>query len=651
MNRFSFRAFPLRWKMTLAALTPLMFILLLVAISAAWMINAWVVEKAQQQIRNDLNAAHEVFANEQSRIDDVVRFTAYSHAVTDALRQGSGTAIIDELRQVRDREGLDFLSLVDINGRSLSSARDAATSPLLSKPSFVKNALSGEPFSGTVLFEASELLRESSELARKAHILIHPDSGQDAEENRGLLLLSTTPIVSRDGDVTGCLYGGVLLNNNLAMVDRIRDIIYGSDGGGSATVFLGRTRVATTILLKNGTRAIGTSVSDEVAKAVLEKGETWLARAQVVDEWYLTAYEPIRDSLGRPIGALYVGLLEAPFSGLKQRASLLLLGLLALGCSIGYLVAHHLSKRIAQPIVELEESARRLADGERDVSLPEGGDDEIGHLTESFKSMTDALQSNEEELNLLNRSLERKVVERTAELEAKSLELMRVQQDLLRNEKLAAIGELASGVAHEINNPTAIIRGNVELLLAQLQADHPAREEAEEVLKQTERVSRITHNMLAFAREQTINMEPVLVNKIIEEVMAQIRHHEPLQDVAVEMDLRSEVPLIQGDSERLRQVFTNIIVNALQAMNGQGRLKIVSRIEGSHVEIRFEDSGPGIAEDLKEKIFNPFFTTKASGTGLGLSVSYGIVKALRGSISVQSQPDKGSCFRIQLPIK
>ncbi len=650
MSRFSFRAFPLRWKMTLAALTPLMFILLLVAIAGAWMINAWVVEKAQQQIRNDLNAAREVFKNEQSRIDDVVRFTAHSRGVTDAIGQSTGTVISEELRQVRDREGLDFLSLIDINGRSLSSATGAATFPFLSQPSFIKKAFAGESFSGTVLFEARELLRESPDLARKARILLNPESDSDSEETRGILLISTTPIIDLDGEVTGCLYGGVLLNNNLAMVDRIRDIIYGFDGG-SATIFLGRTRAATTIRLKSGERAIGTSVSDEVANAVLEHGEAWIARARVVDEWYLTAYEPILDPLGQPIGALYVGLLEAPFSVLKQRASLLLLGLLTLGCSSGYLFAHHIARRIAQPIVELEDSARRLADGERDVPLPEADDDEIGHLTCSFKSMTAALQSNEEELNLLNRNLERKVIERTSELEAKSLELMRTQQELLRAEKLAAIGELASGVAHEINNPAAIIRGNIELVLAQLAVGHPAREEAEEALKQTERVSRITRNMLAFAREQTINPEQVLVNKIIEEVMAQVSHHEPLQDVEIEMELKSDVPLIRGDSERLKQVFTNIVVNALQAMNGQGRLKIVSRVEGSNVEIRFEDSGPGITEELQQKIFNPFFTTKASGTGLGLSVSYGIIKALRGSVSVQSQLGLGSCFSICLPIK
>lgn len=649
MTHLSFRALPLRWKMTLAALMPLMVVLLIVAFAAAWIINAWVVDEAQQQVRNDLNAAREVFAHEQMRIDDVVRFTAHSRGISEALARKSGEAIRQELLQVRQREGLDLLNLIDLEGRSLTFAGTEGSGEPLPKPPYVEQAFNGKTFSGAVLLTEAELLREGPELVDRARIKLQPASPQAIAENRGLLLVSATPVLSVDGTVVGCLYGGLLLNRNLAMIDRIRDVIYGSDSG-SATIFLDRIRATTTIRLDNGDRAIGTSVSTEVAEAVLEQGRTWLARARVVDQWYLTAYEPIPGPDGRPIGALYVGLPEAPFATLKQRASLLLLGLLALGCGSGYLLAHYVARRVARPIVQLEDSARRLAAGERDVQLPETDDDEIGHLTMSFKHMTAALRDNEEELNRLNRILERKVFERTSELEAKSLELMRTQQDLLRAEKLAAIGELASGVAHEINNPAAIIRGNVELLLAQLPDDHPAREEATEALRQTERVSRITQNMLTFAREQNVKPEQVHVNPIIEDVLAQVCHQEPLRDVTVDLDLRSDVPPIMADEERLRQVFTNIVVNALQALKGQGRLRIVSRVESNGVEIRFEDNGPGIPEGLQEKVFNPFFTTKADGTGLGLAVSYGIIKALRGNISVQSTPGAGTTFRIYLPL-
>jgi len=638
MRWFSFQALPLRWKMTLAALTPLTFILMIVAVAAAWVINAWVVDQAQKQIRNDLNAAREVFNNEQSRIENVVRFTAQSKELSEAATGVPLQALGLELLQVRQREGLDLLNFVAINGHSRSQGLP-----------FVKQVLQGKIFSGTVLLSAEALRGENPELAGRSIILLQDAAEQKTEETRGMLIVSAVPVHSAEGQVIGCLYGGVLLNNNLAFIDRIHDVIY-SAGEGSATIFLDRTRATTTILLKNGERAIGTFVSEEVAEAVLEHGNTWLARARVVDEWYLTAYEPIRDYRGQPVGALYVGLLEAPFSGLKRRASLLLVGLLALGCGSGYLLAHYVARRIARPIVKLEDSARRIASGERDVPLPETDDDEVGLLTTSFRHMTAALKSNEEELNRLNQELERKVFKRTSELEAKSVELMRTQQDLLRAEKLAAIGELASGVAHEINNPAAIIRGNIELLLDQLPDDHPARDEAEEILKQTERVSRITHNMLTFAREQQIKPEQVYVNKILEDVLAQVRHQEPLQDVDIETDLDQNIPPVMADAERLRQVFTNIVLNALQALEGQGKLKVTSRVEGSDVEIRFEDNGPGIAENIKEKVFNPFFTTKSTGTGLGLSVSYGIIKALKGSLSVQNNLTAGATFKIVLPL-
>lgn len=639
MRLFSIRWLPLRWKMTLAALTPLVVVLLIVAISAAWIIRAWVVDEAQQRVRNDLNAAREVYLNELGRIEDVLRLTANSTSVAPSI-----ASIREDLPEIRRREKLDLLNYVDIKNDFSTFAVDAPPA----RSYLADQARQGKVFSGTFLLDANDMDREDPALTNSARISLHPVPPSNKIETRGLFLLSAAPVRNAVGDIVGCLYGGVLLNNNLQLVDHIRNVIFG-EGNGSATIFIDRIRAATTIRLDNDDRAIGTSISDEVANAVLGQGKTWLARAYVVDQWYLTAYEPILDYRGEAIGVLYVGLLEAPFMQLKQKATLLLLGLLTLGCSIGYLLAHYVARRIAQPILRLEDSAHRIAAGERDVQLPETDDDEVGRLASSFKHMMTALRENEEELNRLNRNLERKVFERTSELEEKSLKLMRTQQELLRAEKLAAIGELASGVAHEINNPAAIIRGNIELLLTQLEEGHPAREEAIEVLKQTERMSRITQNMLTFAREQSIELEQVSVNEIINEVLCQVEHQEPTQEITISTNLDTNVPSILADGDRLRQVFTNIIVNSLQALNGQGALKIFSRLEGDGVEVRFEDNGPGFSKEVKEKIFNPFFTTKSSGTGLGLSVSYGIIKALKGRISAHSEPGQGATFTIFLP--
>jgi signal transduction histidine kinase len=657
MSKAPFGALAIRGKLTLAALTPLVVVLLLVSLAASYLINAWVVGEAQKKVRNDLNAAREVLRNEERRVQNVIRFTAHSTGLNDALKKDDRDRILAELDVIRRREGLDILNLTDRHGRILVRSANPATSDEGdSSPDlpFLSNVLDGRDFSGTLLIEEEDLFMEGLELAARARI-DHPGQGPRAIESRGMFLVGAAAAHDDSGEVLGCLYGGVLLSGNLPLVDRIREIVYGNETFegteiGSATIFLGDLRIATTIRLNNGERAIGTRVSKEVAEAVLNRSKTWLARAQVVDRWYLTAYEPILDYAGQPVGALYVGLLEAPFTSLKKQAWLGLFALLLIGGAFGYLLAREISRHLSRPILQLAQSAERVADGERDIQLPVPGEDEIGHLTAAFNRMTVALKQRDEDLGSLTRDLENQVARRTAELEEKSLALMRAQEELLRSELLAAIGSLAAGVAHEINNPAAIIRGNVEILLMEIPPGDNGREEAEEILKQTERVSLITDNMLAFAREQAIHPEQVRIYPIIEDILAQISHQVPLRQVSICRELTSSLPPIVADGERLRQVFTNIVVNALQAMDGQGTLSISDRSADGMIEIRFADTGPGIPPEIREKIFNPFFTTKKRGSGLGLSVSYGIIKALGGSIAVESATGQGSIFIVQLPM-
>lgn len=260
------------------------------------------------------------------------------------------------------------------------------------------------------------------------------------------------------------------------------------------------------------------------------------------------------------------------------------------------------------------------------------------------------LTQRKEDLDALNCRLEEKVQERTSLLESKSLQLIQAQEELLRAEKLAAIGSLAAGVAHEINNPAAIIRGNIEILRRKLAADDPRREEMQEVVKQTERISRITQGLLTFARDQAISPERVAINPLLEEILAQAAHQVPLGGIEVRCDLDPALPPLPADRERLRQVFTNLVINALQAMDGTGTLIVGSRWRKKAIEVSVADTGPGVPTALRGKIFNPFFTTKPTGTGLGLSVSYGIVQALGGTIEVGGGPDRGTTFTIRLPV-
>lgn len=260
-----------------------------------------------------------------------------------------------------------------------------------------------------------------------------------------------------------------------------------------------------------------------------------------------------------------------------------------------------------------------------------------------------ALQHSYGELDELNRNLEAKVEERTALLEAKHRELLQTREELVRKEQLAALGSLAAGVAHEINNPAAIIRGNGEILLRKLPQEAAGREELGEILSSTERISRITQNLLIFARQEAVQSEKLNLNQLLLEILAQAPHLAPMARVTVIQDLDDKLPRLAADRLKLRQVFTNLILNALQAMAGEGTLTVRTTATASGIAVQVQDSGPGMPAEVMAKIFNPFFTTRPTGTGLGLSVSYGIVQALGGGIEVESEVGGGATFRVWLP--
>jgi PAS domain S-box-containing protein len=276
----------------------------------------------------------------------------------------------------------------------------------------------------------------------------------------------------------------------------------------------------------------------------------------------------------------------------------------------------------------------------------------------SFRDVTErkqaaaALQRSLAELDKLNRSLEAKVAERTRDLEEKNRELLQAQEELVRREKLAAIGLLAAGVAHEINNPAAIIRGNVEILRRRL-AGSEGEEEVLEVLKNTERISRITRSLLLFAREHeqsTTPPEEVSINDMLDEIIAQAEYQEPFTDLEVGRDFAPDLPPLLSDQEKLRQVFTNLVINAIQAMDGRGRLEISTRRAGEQLEVAIGDSGPGIPPEARQVVFSPFYTTKKGGTGMGLAVAYGIVQTLGGSIEVSGNGERGALITVRLPL-
>jgi two-component system NtrC family sensor kinase len=246
------------------------------------------------------------------------------------------------------------------------------------------------------------------------------------------------------------------------------------------------------------------------------------------------------------------------------------------------------------------------------------------------------------------------VQERTAELEE-------AQAQLLQSEKLASLGKLAASVAHEINNPIMGILTFIRTFQGWVKnVDFPAeknqefRQDLTIMGKETMRISKIVRSLLAFARRSKLDRQEVQINELLSQCVELLDHQLSLQDVDIVLDLSDDLPQIRVDGGQIQQAIMNLLINASEAMSGGGTLTLGSRIteDGKSVSIRVADTGSGIPEEVMGKLFDPFFTTKepGKGTGLGLPVSYGIVRRHGGTIDVTSPPGEGAEFEIVLPI-
>jgi signal transduction histidine kinase len=228
-------------------------------------------------------------------------------------------------------------------------------------------------------------------------------------------------------------------------------------------------------------------------------------------------------------------------------------------------------------------------------------------------------------------------------------ELKLTQAQMIQAAKLAAVGELAGGIAHEINNPLQILLGHIQLI--QLGRDLPKRIEI--VKEQVEKISQIVRRLLNFSRKvpEDFKLEPVNINFAIQEMTTFMSYQFKYNDIELILKLDPALPLVYGNKIYLQQVFLNLMINAKDAMPEGGKLVIETKLENGNVIIKFSDTGVGIPDDIKDKIFEPFFTTKGSkGTGLGLSISRWIIRKHNGEIKVESQQGKGSTFTITLPL-
>lgn len=606
-----------------------------------------------ENVASDLRIAEQYLQRILTGTETEIRGLATSTSFADALRE-NGPEFDARLEQYRQDLGLDFLRFV---------SGDAVTEQAERWP-VIKAAAQGGSRTSIDIFDATDLALISPDLALMAQIpLIETEAAVQTDrstESRGMIVHTAT-WVGVPGR-KGVLVGGTLLNRNLGFIDTINDLVYRQGGNaearqGTATLFLEDVRVSTNVRLFEDVRALGTRVSAEVYGAVLDDGKTWLNRAFVVNDWYISGYLPLKDSFGNRVGMLYVGFLEAPFAAAKRASFAAILGAVMAVLAVSVPLFLRMATGVFAPLERMSQTMSRVEDG--DLTARIGSvqtQDEIGEVAAHLDTLLDQVQDRDAKLRSWAQELNTRVDRRTQELSDANKKLEATFQQLVMSEKLASIGEITAGVAHEINNPIAVIQGNVDVMREAL-GEH-AKDVATELTlidQQVSRINAIVGKLLQFARPTEFGAleETVDAGQVLSDCLVLVDHALRSGRVKIVKNI-VDAPPVRINPGELQQILINLIMNALQAMQDQGVLELSvtpkMRDDQSGLEILVIDSGEGIEPEKLDDVFDPFFTTKlAEGTGLGLSISQTLVQRAGGLISVRNRRRGGAEFSVWLP--
>lgn len=612
-----------------------------------WTINRSTMDEVQNRVRQDINTAKLIYNYTLERIASLTQFHAEGSDLHEDVTSG-------KLRKVESLKGLirnvpiteaagdhlylDMLSVVDMQGTVLYRATNPGIKgdSMLWDPVVRKCIETRAPQSSTELIPLEKITHENPSLAERVTIeIIKTPKSIDLQETKlseGMVMMAAYPIRDKNQRQIGVLVGGLLLSRDRSIVDKVKETVshdekYGGREMGVATIFQGGVRISTNVMTNDNRRAIGTTLSKEVYDRVIKEGKDWVGRAFVVNEWYITAYTPIYNIDRKPIGILYTGILEAKYRDIKWKMIWINLGITVLGMIIAFFISLRIGNTIIKRIRILKKGTEAIASGNLDYRLSPDKLSGFDLLDEAFNDMTKSLKDRDERLQ-------------------------KAHEQLTRSEKLAALGEMAAGVAHEINNPLGGILLYSNLVLEEIPENGTARENMQKIIHQTNRCKNIVQDLLDFARAPTGEMLPLQINDIVRVALNLVKDQSMFHGIEVETRFAENLGKVIGDPSRLEEVFLNLFINAADAMKEKGgKLKITTTAANHGVRVIIKDTGKGIDEAHLPHIFEPFFTTKdpGQGTGLGLSIAYGVIRRHNGFIDAESAPGKGATFIVSLP--
>jgi two-component system, NtrC family, sensor kinase len=612
------------------------------------MVGNTIIAEAHKKVQHDLASARIIYQEKMNRIQDVFNLTAKRDLILRAIMGNQAELLKRELERVRIDYGLDVLTVVDRKGMVLTRTRPPYFSQdYQGNDELVRRALGKEIVSSTEIIPQVELARDGQDLARQAYMEFVPTpkakGRPEDKETAGMMMKAAVPVLDINNEVWGVIYGGILLNRNYEIVDKIKDTVFrgerykGKDTG-TATIFEWDLRISTNVKDQNGLRAIGTRVTREVYDQVLENGRPFIDRAFVVNEWYIAAYEPIRNIKGETIGILYVGTLEAPYTDLRKNVIYSFLAVAFFGLVLVLFLAYFLTRSVTRPIDNLMKATEGIAGGDFSHEVPVESQDEVGHLAASFNRMVRTLRATMEELYVVNTKL----------------------QDLNRHYL-----EMVSFITHELNQPMGVLKGYLIMLhdesLGPLTTSKQ-RQAVGTMLRNVNALINMIQKYLQLGRIESGRME---VNKaripIFSETLAPVLDDERQQLDARRMQvvLENEEAFRRVEEEAdpvlLRIVFSNLIGNAVKYGKEGGKVWVGFREEPTELLFYVKNEGRGIPADKLNVVFDKFarlegeLERRRRGTGLGLFNAKQIVERHGGKVWAESEEGKWANFLFTLP--
>lgn len=621
------------------------FVLLAVVITVASILyfNNNTIREAENRVEIDARAAWEIFDATPEQMRSAAQVLARSRLVRDLLQDTENEELSDtvraDLEAIRQEHKMDVLNVLSPDGTVLLRTRfpynqgdNIASDPLIHQVISTHQSVPGN-----TIFELDRLDVEGPGLVERALAI--------DQEPRGMLAGVAVPVIE-EGQLIGIIQMGNLLNGSIEVVDRIRDAVFANEYYqdkplGTATIFMDDLRISTNVLDNQGRRALGTRVSREVAEHVLEQARSWTGRAFVVDSWYLSQYDPIRDPDGEIIGMLYVGELEQKYLDLRTRAVALYLLVILAGMLLALVVVFLLTRGILEPIQTLSEATGCISGGDLSYRVAVQSKDELGDLSASFNDMASQLEAQHQEIEA-----------NQEQLEALNRELMATNRNYM---------EMLGFVSHELKNPLTSAIMSLHTVkdgyLGEINPDQRKSLEStaqsldyfQDMIKDYLDLSRLEKGELEVKKTRLL-LRSGIVMPVLEGLSQELQGREMIVDNHIPED-----SVVNADGNLLRIIYDNLLSNAVKYGRTRGRILLDAQDGPNSVTLGVSNEGDGIPAEKVSMLFKKFSRLDTPdrvahrGTGLGLYICKEIVEAQGGEIWADSQMGEWVKFSFTLP--